>query len=55
METLTRHEAADYLKVSLSKFKKTIQKELPFIKLGRIVLFDKKDIDKYLESKKVNK
>ena len=55
METFTRQEAADYLRMSLSKFKKTTQKELPCIQLGRKVLFDKKDLDEYLESKKIKK
>lgn len=55
MDLLTRQEAADHLRVSLSNFKKTIQKQLPFVKLGRRVLFDKKDLDDYLESKKQNK
>lgn len=53
MVTLTINEAADYMKVCLSTFKKTIKRDLPYIKLGRRVLYDQKDLDKYLESKKV--
>ena len=52
MTTLTRQEAAKYIGVGLSTFKK-LQKELRFIKIGRRVLFDTKDLDAYLESKKV--
>ena len=53
MVTKTRQEAADYIGVCLSTFKKTIQKELRTIKIGRRVLFDVNDLDAYLESKKV--
>ena len=51
---MNKTEAAKYLGVSLSTFKKTIQKELPVIKLGRLVFFEEKDLDAYLESKKTN-
>ena len=52
MTTLTRQEAAKYIGVGISTFKK-IQKDIRFIKIGRRVLFDTKDLDDYLESKKV--
>jgi len=52
MTTLTRQDAAKYIGVGISTFKK-IQKELRVIRIGRRVLFDTKDLDAYLESKKI--
>lgn len=52
MEIKTREEAAEYLGVSLATFKK-FQKTIPHIRLGRLIKFDIKDLDAYLESKKV--
>ena len=52
MELKTREEAAEYLGVSLSTFKK-YQKDIKHIQLGHLVKFDVKDLDAYLESKKV--
>ncbi len=52
MITMTKQEAADYVKVCLSSFKKNIQPVIPAIKIGRRVLFDQKDLDKYLEDHK---
>ena len=49
---LTIDEAAEYLRVSRSTLWR-LMKEIPYIKLGRRVLFKMSDIDKYLESKKV--
>lgn len=53
MITKTREEAAKYIGVSFSMFKKSVQKELREIRIGRRVLFDVNDLDAYLESKKV--
>lgn len=53
MTTMTRQEAADYMKVCLSSFKKNIQPNIPAIKIGRRVLFDVKDLDAYMEAHKV--
>ena len=52
MELKTREQAAEYLGVSLSTFKK-FQNTIPHIQLGRLVKFDVKDLEAYLESKKV--
>ena len=52
MELKTREESAEYLGVSLSTFKK-FQNTIPHIQLGRLVKFDVKDLDAYLESKKI--
>ena len=52
MTTMTKQEAADYMKVCLSSFKKNIQPEVPAIKIGRRVLFDQKDLDAYMEAHK---
>ena len=49
MELKTRDEAAAYIGVSLSTFKK-LQKDIKFIRLGRLIKFDVKDLDAYLES-----
>lgn len=45
---LTKQEAADYVKVSLTSFKKNIQPEIPAIKIGRNIRFDSEDLDAYL-------
>lgn len=52
MTTLTRQDAAKYIGVGISTFKK-LQKELRVIRIGRRVFFDTKDLDAYLESKKI--
>ena len=52
MTTMTKQEAADYMKVCLSSFKKNIQSKVPAIKIGRRVLFDQKDLDAYMEAHK---
>lgn len=49
---LTKDELAEYLHVSRSTIGR-LMKEIPYIKLGRRVLFKMSDIDKYLESKKI--
>lgn len=51
MELKTREESAEYLGVSLSTFKK-FQNTIPHIQLGRLVKFDVKDLDAYLEAHK---
>ena len=53
MEIKSREEAAKYLGMSLSTFK-GIMKEIPKIRLGRLVKFDVKDLDAYLEAHKEN-
>ena len=52
MVTMTKQEAADYLKICLSSFKSNVQPHIPVIKIGRRVFFDQKDIDAYVESQK---
>jgi excisionase family DNA binding protein len=52
-ELLTKKELQEYLKVSHGTIDR-LMKEIPYIKLGRRVLFKKSDIDKFLEYKKVN-
>jgi len=51
-ELLTKRDLQEYLKVSHGTIDR-LMKEIPYIKLGRRVLFKMSDIDKYLESKKV--
>ena len=53
-ELLTRDEVMDYLKISKGTLYKLMkQKAFPYIKLERKVLFRKKDIDEFLDSKLV--
>ena len=49
---LTKDEAARYLRISRATLGR-LMKEIPYIKLGRRVLFKMSDIEKYLETKKV--
>ncbi len=50
---LTKRELQEYLRISRSTLEQRIMKEIPYIKLGRRVLFKMSDIEKYLESKKI--
>ena len=53
-ELLTRDELMDYLKISKGTLYKLMkQKAFPYIKLERKVLFWKKDLDEFLDSKLV--
>jgi len=53
-ELLTVNEALEYLKISRgSLYKLMKQRAFPYIKLEKRVLFRKKDIDRFLESKLV--
>ncbi len=53
-ELLTRDDVMDYLKISKGTLYKLMkQKAFPYIKLERKVLFRKKDIDEFLDSKLV--
>ncbi len=53
---LTRKELMDYLKIKQGTLRKLmLRNEFPYFKLERRVLFRKDDIDKWLESKQVNK
>lgn len=54
MELLTVNDLADYLKISTSKiYKMTSEKEIPHIKIGNTLRFDKKTIDKWLSEKNI--
>jgi len=52
---LTKKEVLEYLRISRSTLDHSLMKEIPYIKLGKRVLFRKSDIDAYLEKKTVNK
>lgn len=52
-EYLTKKELYAYLKVSRTIVDKLIRQGLPHIRLERRVLFRKKDIDRWLESKTI--
>lgn len=54
-EVMTTQEVAEYLKVPvklLEQWRWSKAVNLPFIKLGRLVRYNKSDVDKYLQSKK---
>ena len=51
-DLLTREQLIEYLQISKGTLYKLMRrKAFPYIKLERKVLFRKKDIDKFLESK----
>ena len=51
-ELLTREQVMQYLQISHGTLNKLMRmKAFPYIKLERKVLFKKKDIDEFLESK----
>ncbi len=53
-DLLTRQEAMDYLRISKRTLDNLMRKrDIPFIKIGKKVLFRKADIDAWLESKVV--
>jgi len=51
---LSKKQAAEYLNISIGTLEKLMrEKELPYIKLERKVLFRKSDIDKFLEDRTI--
>ena len=51
-DLLTRKEAMEYLRISRGTLDRMMRRrDLPFIKMGKKVLFRKADIDRFLESK----
>ena len=50
---LTRDEAAGYCRVSLRTFDRQVASEVPRVRIGCRCLFDRKDIDRWLERHKV--
>jgi excisionase family DNA binding protein len=53
-ELFTKAELMEYLRVSRGTIDKLIRRrEVPFIKLGKKVLFRKKEIDAWLETKRI--
>ena len=53
-DIMTKDEVLEYLKISRNILDRLMKnKELPYVKLERRVLFRKKDIDEFLESKLV--
>ena len=54
-ELITKAELMEYLRISRGTLDKLMRRhEIPFIKLGKKVLFRKREIDAWLESKKVS-
>jgi len=49
---LTREEAAEYLRCSLSLFQRKVQPHLPACRINTKIIFDKQDIDKWLARQK---
>jgi len=53
-DLFTRKEIMEYLRISRGTLDRMMKRrDLPFIKLGKKVLFRKQDIDRFLESKLV--
>lgn len=50
---LTREEAARYCRVSLRTFDRQVASEVPRVRIGCRCLYDRKDIDRWLERHKV--
>jgi excisionase family DNA binding protein len=50
---LTKKEVQEYLRISQGTLEKKIMKEIPYIKLGRRVLFRKSDIEAYINKKTI--
>lgn len=50
---LTVHEAARFLSVSVSTVYGWVwQRRIPFVKIGRVVRFDPRDLDAFIETSK---
>jgi excisionase family DNA binding protein len=53
-EFLTKAEMADRLRITLRTLTNMMNRhEIPYLKVGKRVLFRKSDIDKWLESKRI--
>jgi len=50
---LTRDEAARYCRISLRTFDRQVAAEVPRVRIGCRCLYDRKDIDRWLERHKV--
>lgn len=54
-QILTFIEACEFLKIKKSRLRTAIfKREIPFIKIGRLIRFDQMDLIKWLESLKSN-
>ena len=56
MELLTITELAEIIKMEPQSISNAINKkslQIPFMKIGKFVRFDKKDVEDYLKSKKI--
>src|SRR5665213_3508684 len=51
---VSRDEAAEYTGVSLTTFKEHVQPRLRVVEIGRRVLFDVQELDKWVEEQKVS-
>lgn len=52
---MTLSEACDYLKIKKSRIRTAIfRREIPFIKIGRLIRFDQTDLQKWIENLKTN-
>ena len=50
---LNVNEASMYLNMKVSWLRSAVfQRQIPFIKLGRLIRFDKKDLEKWIETNK---
>lgn len=54
LDLMTKKEMMEYLRISKGTLDKMMRKrEIPFIKLGKRVLFKRQEIDNWLKSKSV--
>jgi len=52
---ITFSEACDFLKIKKSRLRTAIfRREIPFIKIGRLIRFDQNDLIRWLEELKKN-
>jgi len=53
-EFLSKNEVTAYLKISLTTLDRLIKRRaLPFVKIGKRVIFKRADIDRFVESRTV--
>jgi len=51
----TIKEASEYLGISVNAlYCRVCRKQIPFVKIGKLLRFDKKDIDNWIEKQKIS-
>lgn len=49
---LTKKELSDWLKISIPTIDRWMAKGLPYTKVGKIVRFEKEDVEKWMKDQK---